>query len=224
MCGRFADYYTRHDISELYRLAFGLMPESNYPPRYNIAPTQNSWIVRLNKEGQRELADLRWGLVPFWAKDLKGGGRLINCQSETCDTKPMFRAAFKSRRCLVVANGFFEWPEKDKPRFITTKNKEPLAFAGLWESWGPKEGDKTETFTILTCAPNSFMAEVHHRMPVMLLPNAWPVWLGEKEATLDKIKGLCEPFPSNKMTSWSVTRAVGNVKNTGPELVEPLAV
>ncbi len=223
MCGRFADYYTKHDISELYRLAFGLMPESNYEPRYNIAPTQHSWVVRLNKEGKRELATLRWGLVPFWAKDLKIGSKMINCQSETADTKPAFRSAFKSRRCLVVANGFFEWPTRETPRFITLKDQAPFAFAGLWESWGPKESEKTETFTILTTTPNEFMAKIHHRMPVMLAPEAWPVWLGEKEASVEKLKALCRPFPSRPMTSWRVDPKVGNVKNHGPELVQPVA-
>ena len=222
MCGRFADYYLRQEISELYRIAFDHMPTSNFPPRYNIAPTQNSFVVRLNKGGKRELADLRWGLVPFWAKDLKIGSKMINCQSETADTKASFRAAFKKRRCLVVANGFFEWPEKDKPRFITLKEKIPFAFAGLWESWGPKEGDTTETFTILTTTPNDFMKEVHHRMPVMLAPDAWSLWLGEKEAPVEKLKELCKPFPSEHMTSWQVDPKVGNVRNHGPELVQHL--
>ena len=218
MCGRFADYYTRHEISELYRIAFDLMPASNYAPRFNIAPTQNSFVVRLNREGQRELADLRWGLVPFWAKDLKLGSKMINCQSETADMKPVFREAFSKRRCVVVANGFFEWPEKDKPRFITLKDAAPFAFAGLWESWGPKDSS-TETFTILTTTPNEFMAEVHHRMPVMLAPDSWSSWLGETEVPVETLKGLCKPFPSERMTSWPVTPKVGNVKNDGPELV-----
>ncbi len=214
MCGRFADYYSRHEISELYGIAFDLMPPSNFPQRYNIAPTQNSFVVRLNKDGKRELAELRWALVPFWAKELKGGP--INAQSETADVKPMFRAAFKNRRCLVVANGFFEWPEKDKPRYITLKDNAPFAFAGLWESWGPKKGDKIETFTILTTTPNSFMEKVHYRMPVMLAPDSWPLWLGEMEAPVEKLKALCKPFPSKVMTSWRVDPKVGNVKNQGP--------
>ncbi len=220
MCGRFTNRYSLAELQSLYGVRGTEVPKSNFPPRYNIAPTQNSFIVRLNKEGKRELAELRWGLVPFWAKDLKTGSKMINCQSETADTKPSFRAAFKARRCLVVADGFYEWPTRDKPRFITLKDNAPFAFAGLWESWGPKDGDRIETFTILTTTPNSFMAKVHHRMPCMLAPETWPLWLGEKEAPVEKLKALCKPFPSKPMTSWLVDPRVGNVKNNGPELVE----
>lgn len=219
MCGRFTNRYTWREIKELYDLTTPYLT-SNFPPRYNIAPTQKSFVVRLNREGKRELAELRWGLVPFWAKDLKIGSKMINCKSETADTKPSFRAAFKARRCLVVADGFYEWPTRDKPRFITLKENAPFAFAGLWESWGPKEGDRTETFTILTTTPNTFMAKVHHRMPVMLKPDNWPDWIGETDASVEKLKALCKPFPSKYMTSWAVDPKVGNVENHGPELVE----
>ena len=128
MCGRFTNRYTWSELVRLYRLT-GAPPASNFPPRYNIAPTQSSFVVRL-KDGQRDLADMRWGLVPFWADDLKIGSRMINAQSETCGIKPAFRHAFKSRRCLVVADGFYEWPTREKPRLITLKDNEPFSFAG----------------------------------------------------------------------------------------------
>jgi len=205
----------------LYRLT-GAPPASNFPPRYNIAPTQSSFVVRL-KEGQRELTEMRWGLVPFWADDLKIGSRMINAQSETCATKPAFRHAFRSRRCLVVADGFYEWPTRDKPRLITLKNNEPFSFAGLWETWGSKDGNKIESFTILTTTPNEFMAPIHNRMPVMLAPECWATWLGESSATSDELLALCRPFPAERMTSWAVSRRVGNVNNTDATLVEPLS-
>ena len=219
MCGRFTNRLTWPQIHDLYQLPDSA-PASNFPPRYNIAPTQRSFVVRL-KDRQRELAQLRWGLVPFWAKGLNIGSKMINAQSETCATKPAFRDAFKTRRCLVVADGFYEWPVKDKPRLITLKDAEPFAFAGLWESWGPKN-DKTETFTILTTTPNEFMADLHHRMPVILAPESWPAWLGEREASTDDLAALCWPFPADRMTAWPVSARVGNVKNDDPELVAPL--
>jgi putative SOS response-associated peptidase YedK len=220
MCGRFTNRYTWSELVRLYRLT-GAAPASNFPPRYNIAPTQSSFVVRL-KDGKRDLVEMRWGLVPFWADDVKIGSRMINAQSETCGTKPAFRHAFKSRRCLVVADGFFEWPTRDKPRLITLKNGEPFSFAGLWESWGPRDGDRVETFTILTTTPNEFMGTIHNRMPVILAPDCWATWLGETAATAEELLALCRPFPSDRMISWAVSARVGNVKNTDAALVEPL--
>jgi putative SOS response-associated peptidase YedK len=220
MCGRFTNHLTWQQIHDLYRLSGG-PPASNFRPRYNIAPTQSAFVVRLT-DGQRELVALRWGLVPFWAKDSKGASRLINAQSESCATKPAFRAAFKSRRCLVVADGFFEWPEKHAPRLIALKDGAPFAFAGLWESWGPKTGDRLETFTILTTTPNAFMAEVHHRMPVILPPEAWSTWLGENAPSDNRLLALCAPFPAERMTAWRVSARVGNVRNDDPSLIEPI--
>ncbi len=215
MCGRFTNRYSWRQLKELYDLTTPFLG-SNFPPRYNIAPTQNSFVVRL-KNGQRELADMRWGLVPYWFKDIKSAAKMINAQSETADVKPAFRDAWRMRRCLVVADGFYEWPEPAKPRFITLKDNAPFAFAGLWESWGP---ERLHTFTILTTKPNEFMVEVHNRMPVMLAPGTWPTWLGEQKATSSELKALCAPFPSERMISWPVDRAVGNVKNDEPRLVE----
>ena len=220
MCGRFTNRYSWSELVRLYRLT-GSPPASNFPPRFNIAPTQKTFVVRL-RDGERELADLRWGLVPFWAKDLKIGSRMINARSETIATMTSFRHAFKSRRCLVVADGFYEWPTRQTPRLITLRDNEPFSFAGLWESWGPKDGDKVETFTILTCEPNEFMAPIHNRMPVMLPHDAWPVWLGENGANADQLQAVCKPFPSERMISWPVSPRVGNVKNTDAGLVEPL--
>lgn len=220
MCGRFTNRYTWSELVRLYRLT-GSPPASNFPPRYNIAPTQNSFVVR-SHGGQRELAEIRWGLVPFWAKDPKAGSKMINAQSETAATKPSFRSAWKSRRCLVAADGFYEWPTRETPRLITLRNNEPFAFAGLWETWSPKDADRVETFTILTCQPNEFMAAIHNRMPVILPQDAWPVWLGESGADSEQLQALCKPFASDRMISWAVSPRVGSVKNTDAGLVEPL--
>jgi putative SOS response-associated peptidase YedK len=141
MCGRFTNRYTWSELVRLDRLT-GSPPESNFPPRHNIAPTQKSFVVR-QRDNHREFAELRWGLVPFWAKDLSIGPRMINAQSETAGTKPAFRHAFKSRRCLVVTDGFYEWPTRQTPRLITLKDNEPFGLAGLWESWRPKDGDRS---------------------------------------------------------------------------------
>ena len=217
MCGRFTNRYSWRQLKELYDLTTPFL-SSNFPPRYNIAPTQPSFVVRL-KEQKRELAEMRWGLVPSWHKDTKGAAKLINAQSETADVRPAFRDAWRARRCLVVADGFYEWPEPARPRFITLKESAPFAFAGLWERWGP---ERLETFTILTTRPNAFMAEIHDRMPVILAPESWSSWLGEVTTTNADLKALCASFPSERMTSWPVDRAVGNVKNDEPRLVESL--
>jgi putative SOS response-associated peptidase YedK len=222
MCGRFTNRYTWAELVRLYRLT-GSPPTSNFQPQYNIAPTQNSFVVRLN-DGRRDLVEMRWGLIPYWAKDAKIGSRLINAQSETCAAKPAFRYAFKARRCLVVADAFYEWPTRDTPRLITVKNNEAFAFAGLWESWRTNEGDKKrlETFTILTTTANAFMAPIHDRMPVILSPDAWPIWLGETKASGEQLLALCRPYASDRMTSWAVSPRVGNVRNTDASLVDPL--
>ena len=222
MCGRFTNRYAWAELVRLYRLT-GTPPASNFPPQYNIAPTQNAFVVRLNG-GHRDLVEMRWGLIPFWAKEAKIGSRMINAQSETCAIKPAFRDAFKARRCLVVTDGFYEWPTRDTPRLITLKDNQPFAFAGLWESWREKTGDRKrlETFTILTTRANEFMAPIHDRMPVILSPDAWTSWLGEAETSDGRLTDLCRPFASARMTSWAVTPRVGNVRNTDASLVDPL--
>jgi putative SOS response-associated peptidase YedK len=169
---------------------------------------------------------MRWGLVPSWAKDDKGGAALINAKAETVAEKPSFRNAFKSRPCLVPADGFYEWAKlpggTKQPYFITTKN-EPFAFAGLWERWRPKEAPNDaaplETFTILTTEPNALCAPIHNRMPVILARDEWCAWLG----TPAQRSVLLRPFPAERMDALPIGKAVGNVKNDGPELIERVA-
>ena len=217
MCGRFTNQYTWRQLHELYSLTDKDMVRSNFPPRYNIAPTQLSFVVREN-ESKRELAELRWGLLPHWAKSPSDGARMINARSETVATSPAYRAAFKSRPCLVVADGFYEWKKVEggkQPYFITTKANKPFALAGLWE---PKSIAERDTFTILTCEPNTLCAQVHDRMPVILAPKDWPKWFSTPETRLK----LLNSFPANQMEMWPVTKAVGSPKNTGSELVTPI--
>lgn len=172
---------------------------------------------------------MRWGLVPSWAKDAKGGAAMINAKAETVEEKPAYRKAFASRPCLVPADGFYEWkpigPKEKQPHFITTKDKEPFAFAGLWEWWrandAPKDAPGLETFTILTTEPNAICAPLHNRMPVMLAQDDWPRWLGtveERKAVLARAA-----FPAERMECWPVGKEVGNVRNEGPHLIERVA-
>ncbi len=193
-------------------------------PRFNFAPMQRGVVVRIDKESRREPVIMRWGLVPSWSKDDKSGAAMINAKAETVAEKPAYRSAFKSRPCLVVADGFYEWakvgPKEKQPYFITTKDRAPFAFAGLWEWWRgkdtPKDGPGLETFTILTTEPNTLCAPIHDRMPVILAPEDWDKWL----ATPDDRKALLRSFPAEKMECWSVGKAVGNVRNDRPELIE----
>jgi len=224
MCGRFTNRYSWREIKELYDLTAPYLT-SNFPPRYNIAPTQKSFVVRLAKDGGRELAELKWGLIPSWSKDDKGAARMINARAETIASQPAFRAAFKARPCLVIADAFFEWstlsPKEKWPYFIRRKDGKPFAFGGLWEGWRPADAPDNagvESFTILTTESNALCARIHNRMPVMLAPEDFAAWL----ATPDDRAALLRPFPARDMEMWPVAMSVGNVKNTGPELVEPI--
>ena len=217
MCGRFTNQYSWEELHALYDLSNKARPKSNFPPRYNIAPTQTSFVVR-ETEGERELLEMRWGLLPKWAKKPGDGARMINARSETVATKPAYRSPFKSRPCLVVADGFYEWQVTKggkQPWYFTTKKDERFAFAGLWE---PKSLTEYDTFTLLTCEPNSLCAKIHDRMPVMLQPKDFARWLSTPE---ERAK-LLKPFPATKMQTWPVGKEVGSPKNTGPELIEPI--
>jgi putative SOS response-associated peptidase YedK len=219
MVGRHATQrMTWREIKELYDLTrpdLGLDSQ----PRFNIAPTQQSLVVRQHENGEREAIVARWGLVPLWAKSIEKTLAMFNAMSETVETKPTFRAAWKSRPCLVVTSGFYEWAGKTpkQPYFVTRRDEQPFAFGGLWEAWRSSEGPELLSYTILTVPPNDFIANVHHRMPVMLAPDQWAGWLSTPEAR----KALCTPFPSGEMEMWPVSRKVSTVTNEGPELAEP---
>ncbi len=198
-------------------------------PRYNVAPSQPLLTVRLDRDGEREWALLRWGLVPSWAKDPGIGNSLINARSETAPEKPSFRAAFKRRRCLVPADGFFEWQRRNKgkqPYYITLKDGKPFAFAGLWEMWTGPGGEELQTCTLLTTEANELVQPLHDRMPVILAPQDFDLWLG-KPGDADKeeitvLRHLLHPFPAEKMQAGPVSKSVNNPRNEGPECIEPV--
>jgi putative SOS response-associated peptidase YedK len=226
MCGRvklegdFSQLKTTFHIPDDY-------PAPNYAPSWNVAPTDSLPIVRYNaKEGHRAVDLMRWGLVPYWAKDIKVSFANINAMTETVDTKPAFKTAFAKRRCLVPIEAFYEWKKLD------AKTKQPYAFAlagggfmalaGLWENWKSPAGEWVRSFTIVTCPPNELCAQIHNRMPAILPPKEWPLWLGEDAAEPEQLKAVLRPYPAEDMTMWPVSTRVGNVKNNDPSLIEPL--
>ncbi len=178
------------------------------------------------KEHQRGLEVMHWGLVPFWAKDIKVGFANINAKAEGIEKKPAFREAFRQRRCLVPVDSFYEWQKAGggkRPYAIGLKGGGLMALAGLWESWrAPSSGERVRSFAIVTTEPNELCAALHNRMPVVLAPEAWPAWLGAQAADEAQLKSLLAPCPSDGMVCWPVSPRVGNVKNNDPGLVEPI--
>jgi putative SOS response-associated peptidase YedK len=226
MCGRYSITTPVEALARLFRFG-GPLP--NLPPRYNVAPTQQVPIVRTAPaNGERELLQVRWGLIPFWAKDAKIGYSLINARAEGVDTKPLFREAFKrGRRCLILADGYYEWEKKGTPKQpwrYTLKDGGPFAFAGLWERWEKApDGVPVESCTIITTEANALAAKLHDRMPVILAPDDFPAWLGEDSASPPELLALLNPYRANAMRAYRVSTAVNSVKNYGPECIEPAA-
>ena len=221
MCSR---YTLISSISEL-QGRFGFVMDSPAPePRYNIAPTEQ--VLAVVNDGVRKGEMMRWGLVPSWAKDIKIGSRMINAVSETAATKPSFRSAFRRRRCLVLADGFYEWRREGKqrvPLYFSLKSREPMAFAGLWESWQSPAGEHIRSCAILTTAANEFMAQVHHRMPVILSAETEPLWLDPLTETPDTLEPLLIPAPADSLDAREVSPMVNNVRNDGPGCIVPSA-
>src|SRR5689334_22158109 len=235
MCGR---YLLRADPRLLER-AFGITEFSETPrdlaPRFNVAPTQSVAIVR-NKPGreltiirradgsaERELASVRWGLIPAWAKDPSIGNKMINARAEGASDKPSFRAALKARRCVVPASGFYEWKRQGRgpkqPYLIQRKDEEPIGFAGLWERWHDRvSGEVVETCTIITCEPNELMAELHDRMPVILDPADYDRWLDPKAAGAEELLRSC---PAAWLEAIPVSTRVNNPANDDESVLEP---
>jgi putative SOS response-associated peptidase YedK len=226
MCGRVG---LSSDVSEI-KLVFSIPPDRptpNFAPSWNVAPTDPLPIVRLDREGHRSLDIMRWGLVPFWAKDIKVGFANINAKAEGIENRPAFREAFQRRRCLVPVENFYEWkkaPTGKQPYAIALADRGIMALAGLWENWRSPAGERVRSFAIVTTRPNALCAELHDRMPVVLAPQTWPVWLGEAPAEPAQLKALLAPNPAEMMTCWPVSPRVGNVKNNDPSLVEAIAV
>ncbi|MBT3925806.1 MAG: SOS response-associated peptidase [Rhodospirillaceae bacterium] len=220
MCGRFSQFHSWEEVHAFLNI-FG--PPRNLPARYNIAPTQDAAIARHGREG-RSLDFLRWGLVPSWAKDSSMAARMINARAETVAQKPSFRDAFKQRRCLVPADGFYEWrgPKGAKqPYRILSPDQGLFAFAGLWERWDKGGAEPIESFTIITTEANSKLAAVHARMPVILDPADFERWLSPDLAVNDAL-ALLRPAPDEALEFHAVGKHVNNARNDDPACITPL--
>jgi putative SOS response-associated peptidase YedK len=222
MCGRYDNLIAR----EAYRALFMAerLPESNFPPRYNIAPTDQVPIVRVDpRDGTRELAFVRWGLIPFWMKE-KPKVPHINARAETVHKLPLFREAFARRRCLIPATGFYEWQKRadgKQPYRFVRKDLEPFAFAGIWE-YARLDGEAILSAAIIVGEPNPLTSAVHDRMPVILMPNDYDAWL-DKETSIEVARAMLKPYDAVLMKAYAVSRAVNSVKNDEESLIEPVA-
>lgn len=219
MCGRFAVTLPQDAMAQL----FEARPANDLPevPNYNVCPTNAVHVIHLGEAG-RQLESMRWGFIPHWYKAPNDGPLLINARAETLAEKPAFRAAARSRRALIPATGFYEWTKDAEgvryPWYITRQDGAPLAFAALWQDW-EAEGQHLRTAAIVTCAANEQMGRIHHRMPVVLAPEDWALWLGEEG------KGaapLMRPAPEETLTAYRVDRKVNSNRAAGPELIEPI--
>ena len=226
MCGRAR---LSSDVSEI-KLVFSIPPHRptpNIAPSWNVAPTDPLPAVRYDpRAAERSLDLMRWGLVPFWAKDLKVGFANINAKAEGIEGKPAFREAYQRRRCLVPVDNFYEWKKTatgKQPYAIALADRGLMALAGLWENWRSPAGEWVRSFAIITTTPNELCAELHDRMPVILGRDNWLVWLGEEPANLPQLKTLLAPYPSAELTCWPESPRVGNVENNHPILIEPIA-
>jgi putative SOS response-associated peptidase YedK len=220
MCGRYALILPPEAIRQLFRF-FGPAwngATPNWPARYNVAPTQDVPVLR----APNEIAQIRWGLVPSWSK-VVGTAPLINARGESVAEKPSFRNAFKSRRCLVPADGFYEWRIEGKlkvPMYIRMKSKEPLVFGGIWDRWTAPDGQSLDSMAIVTTGANRLIGQLHDRMPLILAAKDWERWLTDKP---ESAQTLIQPCPDDWLEYFTVSRRVNSVANDGPELIDPEA-
>jgi putative SOS response-associated peptidase YedK len=222
MCGRF----TLSQPAEAIASVFQLSEVPTLEPRYNIAPTQLVPAVLYSSEQRdRQCQLLRWGLIPSWAKDPAIGAKLINARAETVAEKPSFRSAFRHRRCLVIADGFYEWQRqegKKQPFYFRLQNRQPFAFAGLWECWQDLNGDMINSCTILTTEANEILRSIHDRMPVILEPKDYDLWLDPTLEKPEMLQQLLHPYSSEAMISYPVSTKVNNPANNTPECINSL--
>jgi putative SOS response-associated peptidase YedK len=217
MCGRFTLFASIPVLSK----TFDAPVDGVLAPRYNIAPTQSVLVLRVPRgSDRREFASARWGLIPSWARDPSVGSRLINARSETAHEKPAFRAAFRSRRCLIPASGFYEWrrvEQKKQPYFIRMRDVSPFAIAGLWEARDGPDGSRTETCAILTTGANPVVSPLHDRMPVIIEPGQYARWLDPKVGNPEELKPLMAPYSPEPMEAYPVSPRVNNPSVDDPE-------
>ena len=216
MCGRFTLTISIDSVAK----TFGVAPTIEAAPRYNVAPTQE--VVSILRNGSAHLDWLQWGLIPSWAKDESIGSKMINARAETLAEKPSFKRLLRSKRCLVVADGFYEWKKENgakTPMYITLKDGSPFAFAGLWDLWQSSDGRQIRSCTLITTEPNAVVASIHNRMPAILMPDAREMWLDTDLQDEHALLPLLAPYPANEMTARAVSRLVNNPKSEGAELI-----
>jgi len=222
MCGRYTLTQPAAALAEQYKLDEGPSLES----QYNVAPTNSVATVLVDQENyKRVFRLLKWGLIPSWAKDASIGAKMINARAETVAQKPSFRSAFRHRRCLVLADGFYEWQRlqgKKQPYYIRMKNGQPFAFAGLWEHWKGADGSVINSCTHLTTEPNELVRPLHNRMPVILKPEHYDLWLDPEVQQPKQLQPLLSSYPAEEMVSFPVSTQVNNPANNDPELVEAI--
>jgi len=222
MCGRTK---LPEDVSEIkLDLKIDFDETGDYRPRWNAAPSSQLPVV-ISHRGKRTLSLMRWGLVPAWAKDTKIGYSTFNARAEDIENRPAFRGAWQAgRRCLVVADGYYEWRDSDRQPFaVALENRGPMTFAGLWDVWRGPDDKPLKSFAIVTTPASEFLKSLHHRMPALLAPEHWGSWLGEATASRNDLKCMLKPYPHSGMTFWPVTRRVGNARNDSPDLFAPLS-
>ncbi len=222
MCGRYTLATPTEALAKLFQLQTAL---PSLRPRYNIAPTQPVAVVRRSTEGEREMVIMHWGLIPSWAKEPDIGNRLINARSETVSEKPSFRSAFKRRRCLVPTDGFYEWQRLNKrkqPHYVRMGDGEPFAFAGLWEHWEGQDETVIESCTILTTEANAFVRPIHNRMPVIVEPGDYDLWLETEPDRTGALARLMRPYSGDRLTAFPISTWVNNPKNDDARCVEPI--
>jgi putative SOS response-associated peptidase YedK len=221
MCGRFTLTVNPADLQDAFsNYSF----PARFAPRFNIAPTQP--ILAIPNDDKLRADFFTWGLIPMWAKDPEIGNRLINARGETLAEKPSFRGSYRHKRCLILADGFYEWKSfggrKTKtPYYILMQGHKPFAFAGLWDHWESPDGSSIQSCTIITTTPNELMASIHDRMPVILHPRDYARWLDPAPQTSENLQPLIKPFPADDMTAYAVSTLVNKVTNDMPELVVP---
>jgi putative SOS response-associated peptidase YedK len=229
MCGRFSSTTQLSFLLEQFRAE--PMGVEGHRPSWNVAPASDILVVIASSDGARQLRELRWGLVPRWAKDPDAKNRMINLRAETVREKKSWKSSLAKKRCIIPIDGFYEWQDQGKgrrkqPFYITARDGQPLALAGLWATWrDPAGGDDAEelwTCTILTTEANQLMGSVHHRMPVILPPDTWDAWLDPENTDVERLSALLVPAPEEMLALWPVDPAVGNPRNNRPELQEPL--
>ena len=222
MCGRFTLTVDPADLQDTFT---NYMFPTRFAPRFNIAPSQP--VLAIPNDAKNQADFFVWGLIPMWAKDPSIGNRLINARGETVAEKPSFRGSFKYKRCLILADGFYEWKSfgnrKTKtPYFIHMKDRKPFALAGLWDSWESPDGSSLKTCTIITTGPNELMQSLHDRMPVILHPRDHATWLDTSPQTPERLLPLIKPFPTDAMSAYAVSTLVNKPENDSPDLVVPV--